>query len=431
MEKVKDFVAIDMETANNREDICQIGIVVVKDGVKQSPRVWMVQPPGNHYDVGQMNVHHITPEDTRNSPFFEEVWNEVKDYLTGQILVSHNCHTEIRVLNNHFKDYGILPMGINMDIRCTCKMHGNKGLEACCQAYGMPYDGHHDAGFDADACAQFYLNYQEGVYFDESLIKEKTPKKSFKDKEALSGDVLKKDLSTADPNSPLYDRKVVITGDFFIGRKELGAILKREHGADIDTNISKNTNFVFIGENPGWKKLPKLDKLIHDGFQIRKLYEDDLRAILAGDWEDYHVEKAAKKDLDFSYSHFTEHRVVFKGTYNVIAGKELYYGKGLSGDRDLFAQITGNLGAAGDYEIYPETNLCVLSDSTIDKLKMGVKDETILYIQNYYNSNRAKTFELSFISENDIFHYVKERIERTGDESTGYYYKRYIDSLLK
>ena len=429
MEKLKNFVAVDLETANNQEDICQIGIVVVKDGIKQVPRVWMVQPPGNHYDNGQINIHQITPEDTKDALSFDVVWQEVSPYLVGQKLVSHNRYTEERVLNEHFKKYDILPMGINMNFICTCEMHGGRGLKACCQAYGMNYDGYHNAGFDADACAQFLLNYQNGVLFDVSLINKTQSKKSYKNKETLSGKVLKKDLSHADPNSPLYDRKVVITGDFFIGRKELGDILQREHGADINSSISKYTNFVFIGENPGWKKLPKLDKLIHDGFQIRKLYEDDLRAILEGNWEEYHVEKKAKKDLDFTYSHFYEHRTVFKDAYNVIAGKELYYGKGLAGDRDLFAQITGNLGAAGDYEIFPETNLCVLSDSTLGKLKLGEKDETVLYIQNYYNNNKANTFELSFISESDILKFAKERIDLTGDESTGYYYKRYIGEI--
>ena len=113
----------------------------------------------------------------------------------------------------------------------------------------------------------------------------------------------------------------------------------------------------------------------------------------------------------------------------MIARKELYYGKGLNGDRDLFAQITGNLGVAGDYEMCPETNLCVLSDSTLEKLQNGEKDETILYIQDYYNNNRAKTFELSFISEGDILRFAKERIDRIGDESTGYYYKRYMGEI--
>ena len=123
--------------------------------------------------------------------------------------------------------------------------------------------------------------------------------------------------------------------------------------------------------------------------------------------------------------------MVFEGGNNVLARKELYIGGGLAGDRDCFAQITGNLGACGDRAIYPETNLCVLSDSTLEKLQLGEKDETVLYIQDYYNSGRSTTFELSFISEGDILRFVKERVGSIGDMSTGYYYKRYMGEIRK
>lgn len=433
MEKQLDFVAIDVETANSNEDICQIGICIVRNGEKQKPMSWLVQPPGNHYGQMQMNVHHITPDKTKNASSFEEVWQEVSPYLVGQTLVAHNHHTEIRVLNQHFKNYDILPMGINMNILCTCKMHGGKGLEACCQAYGISFEGHHDAGFDAECCAQFYLNHQNGVAFDESLIKDiKSKNRGFRKEEGLSGDDYKVDITEADPNSPFLRRKVVITGTFsIISRKELGALLKKKLGADVDSSITKKTNFVFIGQDPGWEKMPKLDKLIHDGYNIRKLYESDIQAILNGDWEGYHMEGDMKKNLDFTYEHFVQHRVVFEGGNNILARKELYLGGGLAGDRDCFAQITGNLGACGDYAIYPETNLCVLSDSTLQKLQLGEKDETIRYIQDYYNGGRSTTFELSFISEGDILRFVKERVESIDDMSAGYYYKRYMGEIGK
>ena len=431
MEKQLDFVAIDVETANSNEDICQIGICIVRNGEKQKPMSWFVQPPGNHYGQMQMNVHHITPDKTKNASSFEEVWREVSPYLVGQILVAHNHHTEIRVLNQHFKNYDILPMGINMNILCTCKMHGGKGLEACCQAYGISFEGHHDAGFDAECCAQFYLNHQNGVAFDESLIKDiKSKNRGFRKEEGLSGDDYKVDTSEADPNSPFLHRKVVITGTFsIISRKELGSLLKKKLGADVDSSITKKTSFVFIGENPGWEKMPKLDKLIHDGYNIRKLYESDIQDILDGDWEGYHMKGEMKKNLDFTYEHFVKHRVEFKDGYNVIARKELYIGGGLAGDRDSFAQIMGNLGACGDYSIYSETNLCVLSDSTLDKLQLGKKDDTILYIQEYYNGGRSTTFELLFITESDILSFVRNRIKSIGDESLGYYYNRYIEKI--
>ena len=123
------------------------------------------------------------------------------------------------------------------------------------------------------------------------------------EKKHLGGDVLKKDLTGADPCNPFYDRKLVITGEFHLDRKELANVLK-SMGADIDTGISKKTNFVLIGQEPGPAKLEKLEKLIHDGYPIRKIYQEDLDRILAGDYDSYMVEKSVTKDLDFTMKHY-------------------------------------------------------------------------------------------------------------------------------
>ena len=112
--------------------------------------------------------------------------------------------------------------------------------------------------------------------------------------------------------------------------------------------------------------------------------------------------------------------------------KELFYGKGFAGNFDLFNQITGNLGAAGDnIQIYPETNIILLSDSTLSKLEKGEKDETIQYIQNYYNNNKSIVFDFKFLSESDVLNFCKERCERCGDELTMEMYERYMESAYK
>lgn len=99
----------------------------------------------------------------------------------------------------------------------------------------------------------------------------------------------------------------------------------------------------------------------------------------------------------------------------------------MAGNRDAFLQITGNLGSTGDNSLCPETQICVLSDQTLEALKSGEKDETILYIQDYYNKNKAITFGLSFLSETDILDFCKAWCERFDDQSTAYYYRRYIE----
>lgn len=429
--KNTSFVAIDFETATNNRMACQIGIVVVDNGQVIERVSKLIQPPYNRYDAGTIAVHHITPDKTENSPTFDVVWNEIQHYFINTKLVAHNAMFDEDVLYKNLDYYGIMPMGI-LPFSCTCDIYHRIGLHDLCEAFGINPDGHHDALFDAECCAQFYLNYLNGVLPDYSLIKSKKPKYTrLAEKKHLGGDLLKKDLTGADPCNPFYDRKLVITGEFHLDRKELANVLK-SMGADIDTGISKKTNFVLIGQEPGPAKMEKLEKLIHDGYPIRKIYQEDLDRILAGDYDSYMVEKSVTKDLDFTMKHYNKHHIDFENGRNVISLKEIFFGKGLAGNVDLFYQICGNLGAAGDsHQIYPETNLILLSDSTLSKLEKGEKDETIQYIQNYYNSNKSIVFDFSFLSENDVLKFCKERCERCGDELTMDMYERYMESAFK
>lgn len=425
--KNANFIAIDFETATNSRMACQIGIVVVKNGNITERISKLIKPPFNKYDSSTIRVHHITPDDTENGDTFDKVWDQISSYFINNTIVAHNAQFDEDVLYKNLAYYEILPLGIE-PFKCTCNIFGRMGLHDLCKCFEMNTSGHHDALFDAECCANFYLKHLNGEYPDSRLIPKK--KKSLAEKQAnrLSGDILVKDLSNADPNNPFYDRKVVITGEFNIERRELGKILK-SMGADINTGITKKTNYVLIGADPGPKKIEKLDKLTHDGYNIRKLYANDIDAILNRDWDGYHAEKEIRKDLDFTIEHYNSHNLIFEGSRNAIASKELYYGKGFSGNFNLFNQITGNLGAFGDNEIYPETNICVLSNSTIEKLMLGTKDETILYIQDFYNNNKSITFDLQFISEQEILRFCKERCDRCNDEVTRDLYEKYLNSV--
>jgi DNA polymerase-3 subunit epsilon len=90
---------------------------------------------------------------------------------------------------------------------------------------------------------------------------------------------LKKDLSCANPNNPFYNKKVVITGVFDVERENLATKLK-SLGADLDTAISKRTNFVFIGREAGPSKLAKLQSLIENGYNIRQLGQQEVTQIM-------------------------------------------------------------------------------------------------------------------------------------------------------
>lgn len=432
--KSLDFTAIDFETATIKNRFpCQIGVVVVRNGKVEKSFSKLIQPPSNNYDKKCISVHSITPDMTKDAPEFPEIWEEIKQYFENTIIVAHNATFDVSVLENILNHYNIEYPHIICHV-CTCNLFNRLKLDKACSLFGIKLTNHHDGLCDANACAQLYLNWVNDVEpIDLSpLYKQAEIKFSDNVKEShlpLRGDILEKDLSNANPENPFYDRKVVITGLFRQSRKELAQTLKNM-GADINTSISKKTHFVLIGEDAGPSKLEKIDILLHDGFPIRKLYQDDLDAILSGEWENYREEKEVVKDLNFTIEHYHKHHITFKNDINVIASKELFYGKGFAGNFSLFNQMTGNLGAAGDnLNIYPDTNICVLSNQTITQLENGIKDETILYIQNFYNNNKSVKFDFKFISEQEILDFCISRCEKCGDNCTMNLYKAYINSI--
>lgn len=271
-----NFVAIDFETATKNKMACQIGIVVVKNGIIVEKYSRLIQPPKNEYEWETIKIHHISPENTKFCERFDEIWKDISKYFCSKIIVAHNASFDKEVLYKNLEFYNLPTDGIG-DFVCTYNIFG-LGLSDLCAEFGIKCDGHHDALFDAECCAKFYLNHINGIepqnYTDQSA---EVLKDGYHTR--ISGDLLKKDLTDANPENPFYDKKVVITGVFTQERTELANRIK-SMGADIDTGITKRTNFVLIGKDPGPKKIEKIEKLLLDGFEIKKIYQNELNEIL-------------------------------------------------------------------------------------------------------------------------------------------------------
>lgn len=230
-------------------------------------------------------------------------------------------------------------------------------------------------------------------------------------------------------NNPFYDRRVAYTGSFSIEGRALSKLLKA-WGADVNNTISKSTRFVLVGQNPNPEKIQKLDTLLHDGFAIRRLSQEDLDCILRGDkWEEYATSNEVVKDLDFTIDHFNQHHYTFdEGVRNKIAGKELYFCEGFRKDKYAISQIAGNLAAWCNHMLSPQIQIFVLSNSTIEKLQRGEKDANILMIQNYYNRNKSEKFDFSFMTEDDILNFAQLWIKTYNDKVLLSLYERYMRS---
>jgi len=98
--------------------------------------------------------------------------------------------------------------------------------------------------------------------------------------EKLNGDVLKPKYDEADPNHLLYSKKIVFTGVFERHSRTAFAEAVQKVGADVDTSISKRTNYVVVGSDPGPKKMQMIEDLNSKGANIIVLSEKEIEGIV-------------------------------------------------------------------------------------------------------------------------------------------------------
>ena len=105
-EPMKDFAAIDFETANEqRTSVCSVGVVVVRGGVIADRFYSLIRPEPEYYSYWNTRVHGLALEDTADAPVFPHVWEKVAPLIEGLPLVAHNSPFDEGCLRAVFQVY--------------------------------------------------------------------------------------------------------------------------------------------------------------------------------------------------------------------------------------------------------------------------------------------------------------------------------------
>ena len=178
---IRDFIAIDFETANQApSSVCSIGVVMVRNGQPADRFYSLIQPEPNYYSYWCQQVHGITQSDTDEAPVFSKVWERLErciadvffseqscDDLRYQIatlpFVAHNSRFDERCLKEAFKVYQMdYPDYRFYDtLTASRRQFGhtlpNHQLHTVAAACGYNLHQHHHALADAEACAAIAL----------------------------------------------------------------------------------------------------------------------------------------------------------------------------------------------------------------------------------------------------------------------------------
>ena len=143
---MKDFAAIDFETANNeRSSVCSVGIVIVRNGEIVDSFYSLIQPEPNYYNYWCSQVHGLCSQDTEEAPVFPKVWAKIEPLIENLPLVAHNKPFDEGCLYE-FYDTLCVSRRVLPDLE-------NHQLQTVAAACGYELKDHHHALADAEACA--------------------------------------------------------------------------------------------------------------------------------------------------------------------------------------------------------------------------------------------------------------------------------------
>ena len=156
---MKDFAAIDFETANSeRSSVCSVGVVIVRNNEIVDSFYSLINPEPNYYNYWCTKVHGLTSRDTDDAPVFPEVWKQIAPLVEGLPLVAHNSPFDesclkavFRVYQMDYPDYKFYDT--LSTARRTMKGLENHQLHTVAAVCGYQLDKHHHALADAEACA--------------------------------------------------------------------------------------------------------------------------------------------------------------------------------------------------------------------------------------------------------------------------------------
>ena len=157
---MKDFAAIDFETANGRRSsVCSVGIVIVREGEITDRIYSLIRPRPNFYSEFTTRIHGLSYHDTVEADSFPEVWHSIHPHIEGLPLVAHNSPFDEGCLRAVFDIYGM--QYPDYVFYCTCrasrrtfgKMLPDHKLGTVAAHCGFDLKDHHHALADAEACA--------------------------------------------------------------------------------------------------------------------------------------------------------------------------------------------------------------------------------------------------------------------------------------
>jgi len=172
---MNSFYAVDFEAANNKWDICQVGVTKVENGIVTNTESHYVKPPGEFWR-SHTRIHGITKNDVRNAFMFKKMYSEILEPIKNEKIIFWDVASDRKILKANMNRHGMEMISTNK-FECAQQYARlvssftppNYKLKVVAEYLGLSFRAH-DAGEDSYVTAMIYLHCMDLVNKDPSVL---------------------------------------------------------------------------------------------------------------------------------------------------------------------------------------------------------------------------------------------------------------------
>ncbi len=296
----ENYIFIDTETANKNHDICQVGAIIISNGIVEDIVELFIKPCENFESI-YIKKNNIYPNMVKNAETFDAIWYRIFDkYVLTHIFVAHGAVFDLTAIRKTLQFYNKnLP---DIHYICTQLMAKELGLpcesrEDLCKHFNLCIETSHNAFSDVKDCYNIFLKLHD-LYGGkiENFIQVHTNQNYSRSE--ITEDIslfLQREaskFSTKKVNCLCFNdeldldfkcQKITITGDFKKypreKREELANVLHKRGATVLSSgNLAKSTTMLIAGSGAGPSKIRKAKEYgirIIDEETLYKMLEDN------------------------------------------------------------------------------------------------------------------------------------------------------------
>lgn len=255
LKELSDYVVFDTETTGVDPDtdrIIEVGLIAVKDNIIVD-RFGSFVNPGCSIPASASKVNHIFDRDVADAPSYQQIAPILAEWLIGKTVIAHNAQFDMKLVRSLLSEANYSGTIKYVDTlfyaRRVVSDVENYKLQTLAEHFSIDTGDAHRAVDDAITC--HYLFQECKALTSDDSFGQKSSNSSFYES------VQAKDFFPShpvSPDSPLYDKIVVFTGDLSISRSS-AMQMAVDAGAIIKDNLTLNTDYLVEGvQNPYYVK---------------------------------------------------------------------------------------------------------------------------------------------------------------------------------